>query len=158
MVIGIFPGDFNFSHFHFSWSQLTLFTLLTNRAGTGRQPTRVVLDAQLRTPTTCRLIATASAESPVLVATTTRALEAHAGGADVQGVEHLVARPISGERSLRVANDRVELPVEPKQAHHVIVPVETGYFSLHGLSKQLATLSVLSRVALRLSSDLVGCF
>ena len=30
-----------------------------------------------------------------------------------------------------------------RAAAHVIVPVETGYFSLHGLSKQLETLSVL---------------
>lgn len=31
-----------------------------------------------------------------------------------------------------------------KSAEDVVVPVETGYFSLHGLSKQLETLSVLS--------------
>ena len=30
-------------------------------------------------------------------------------------------------------------------ATDVIVPVETGYFSLHGLSKQLDTLSVLCK-------------
>lgn len=52
--------------------------LLNNRSGRGRQPTRIVLDGRLRTPTTSRLIATASAESPVLLATTARAIEEHA--------------------------------------------------------------------------------
>ena len=47
--------------------------LLTNRSGTGPQPLRIVLDASLRTPRTCRLVATAS-QSPVLVATTSAAL------------------------------------------------------------------------------------
>ena len=32
-----------------------------------------------------------------------------------------------------------------RAANEVIVPVETGYFALHGLSKQLETLSILSR-------------
>jgi diaminohydroxyphosphoribosylaminopyrimidine deaminase/5-amino-6-(5-phosphoribosylamino)uracil reductase len=41
--------------------------LLTNRGGTGRQPTRVVLDAALNTPPDCRLIQTAR-EVPVLIA------------------------------------------------------------------------------------------
>lgn len=66
--------------------------LLTNRTGHGRQPTRVILDAQLRTPPACRLIATASAKSPVLLATTTRALEAQAASAGQmarEGVEFL---------------------------------------------------------------------
>jgi len=66
--------------------------LLTNRAGRGRQPTRVVLDGQLRTPPGSRLIATASASSPVLLATTARALEVQAASAGIlarQGVEFL---------------------------------------------------------------------
>jgi diaminohydroxyphosphoribosylaminopyrimidine deaminase/5-amino-6-(5-phosphoribosylamino)uracil reductase len=50
--------------------------LLTNRSGRGRQPVRVVLDARLRTPSDSRLIATASAVSPVLLVTTARTLEA----------------------------------------------------------------------------------
>ena len=66
--------------------------LLTNRAGRGRQPTRVVLDGQLRTPPGSRLIATASASSPVLLATTAHALEVQAASAGLlarQGVEFL---------------------------------------------------------------------
>jgi diaminohydroxyphosphoribosylaminopyrimidine deaminase/5-amino-6-(5-phosphoribosylamino)uracil reductase len=66
--------------------------LLTNRAGRGRQPTRVVLDGQLRTPPGSRLIATASARSPVLLATTAQALEVQAESAGLlarQGVEFL---------------------------------------------------------------------
>ncbi len=66
--------------------------LLTNRTGRGKQPTRVVLDAQLRTPPGSRLIATASAETPVLLATTAQALEVHAESAGMlarQGVEFL---------------------------------------------------------------------
>ncbi len=51
--------------------------LLNNRSGRGRQPTRIVLDGRLRTPLASRLIATASAESPVLLATTARAMEDH---------------------------------------------------------------------------------
>ena len=42
--------------------------MLTNRSGRGRQPTRVVLDSTLRTPSGCQLVVTA-AESPVLIAT-----------------------------------------------------------------------------------------
>jgi len=44
--------------------------LLTRRGGAGRQPTRIVLDSTLRTPPDCRLLASASAEAPVIVATT----------------------------------------------------------------------------------------
>ena len=43
--------------------------LLTNRSGGGKQPTRVVLDARLRTPDDCGLVRTAG-EFPLLVATT----------------------------------------------------------------------------------------
>ena len=66
--------------------------LLTNRTGRGRQPTRVVMDAQLRTPPGSRLIATASPGAPVLLATTARALEVQAASAGMlarQGVEFL---------------------------------------------------------------------
>ncbi len=47
--------------------------LLTNRSGVGHQPLRIVLDATLRIPPACRLVATAS-QSPVLVATTSSAV------------------------------------------------------------------------------------
>ena len=66
--------------------------LLTNRAGRGRQPTRVILDAQLRTPPGSRLIATATHRLPVLLATTARALEVRAESAGLlarEGVEFL---------------------------------------------------------------------
>jgi diaminohydroxyphosphoribosylaminopyrimidine deaminase/5-amino-6-(5-phosphoribosylamino)uracil reductase len=66
--------------------------LLTNRSGRGRQPTRVVLDAQLRTPPGSRLIETASTKAPVLLATTARALEVQAESAGMlarEGVEFL---------------------------------------------------------------------
>ena len=43
--------------------------MLTNRAGTGKQPTRVVLDSRLRTPLTCRVVTTAG-ETPTIIATT----------------------------------------------------------------------------------------
>ena len=66
--------------------------LLTNRSGKGRQPTRVVLDGQLRTPPDSKLIATASAHAPVLLATTDEALEGRAKAAGLlarDGVEFL---------------------------------------------------------------------
>ncbi len=66
--------------------------LLTNRTGRGRQPTRIVLDGQLRTPSDSRLIATASANAPVLLATTARTLEVQAASAGIlarEGVEFL---------------------------------------------------------------------
>jgi len=69
--------------------------LLTNRSGRGRQLTRVVLDSRLRTPPDSRLITTASAASPVLVATTTQALETRRVSVDRlsrEGVE-LLALP-----------------------------------------------------------------
>jgi diaminohydroxyphosphoribosylaminopyrimidine deaminase/5-amino-6-(5-phosphoribosylamino)uracil reductase len=47
--------------------------LLTNRSAAGRQPLRIVLDATLRIPLTCRLVATAS-QYPLLVATTSLAV------------------------------------------------------------------------------------
>jgi diaminohydroxyphosphoribosylaminopyrimidine deaminase/5-amino-6-(5-phosphoribosylamino)uracil reductase len=73
--------------------------LLTNRSGRGRQPTRVILDAQLRTPPGSRLIETASAKAPVLLATTARALEVQAASAGMlarEGVEFLA---LPGEAS-----------------------------------------------------------
>ncbi len=69
--------------------------LLTNRSGRGRHLTRVVLDGRLRTPPDCRLIETASADSPVIVATTARSLETRAAAAGLlkrDGVE-LLALP-----------------------------------------------------------------
>ena len=50
--------------------------LLTNRSGSGRQPVRVVLDARLRTPPECRLLATAGEGRRVIVATTSAAVAA----------------------------------------------------------------------------------
>jgi diaminohydroxyphosphoribosylaminopyrimidine deaminase/5-amino-6-(5-phosphoribosylamino)uracil reductase len=79
--------------------------LLTNRAGRGRQPTRVVLDGQLRTPPGSRLIATASAGLPVLLATTARALEVRAASAGLlarQGVEFL-ALPAGARGGINLA-------------------------------------------------------
>ncbi len=48
--------------------------LLTNRSGRGRKPARVVLDAELEIPPTCRLVRTAG-ESPVIVVACQRATE-----------------------------------------------------------------------------------
>ena len=50
--------------------------LLTNRSGTSRQPTPVVLDCELRTPPAGRLMR-AHAGSPVLIVTSAEALAAH---------------------------------------------------------------------------------
>ncbi len=55
--------------------------LLTNRSGAGKQLTRVVLDSNLRIPADSQLVRTAG-ESPLLVATTEKALAADTGKAD----------------------------------------------------------------------------
>jgi diaminohydroxyphosphoribosylaminopyrimidine deaminase/5-amino-6-(5-phosphoribosylamino)uracil reductase len=55
--------------------------LLTNRSGAGRAPLRIVLDATLRIPPSCRLVATAG-QSPVLVATTAAAAATKADAAE----------------------------------------------------------------------------
>jgi len=73
--------------------------LLTNRSGAGRQPTRVVLDARLRTPPDSRLVRTA-AEAPVLIATgqdAERAAPERAAALRRAGVE-LLALPQEGAR------------------------------------------------------------
>ncbi len=46
--------------------------MLTNRSGSGRQPTRVILDDLLATPINCRLVASAD-KIPLLIATTSAA-------------------------------------------------------------------------------------
>jgi len=66
--------------------------LLTNRGVAGRQPARLVLDARLRTPASCRLAATASSSGPVIVATTGAAVATAGARADAlrrAGVELL---------------------------------------------------------------------
>lgn len=50
--------------------------LLTPRPSRGRNPLRIVLDRNLRTPPTCRLVSTAKSH-PLLICTTARAMEAH---------------------------------------------------------------------------------
>lgn len=47
--------------------------MLTNRSGTGKQPARVVLDANLRTPPDCQMARTTQI-APMIVATTARAV------------------------------------------------------------------------------------
>ncbi|MCJ7543618.1 MAG: bifunctional diaminohydroxyphosphoribosylaminopyrimidine deaminase/5-amino-6-(5-phosphoribosylamino)uracil reductase RibD [Phycisphaerae bacterium] len=72
--------------------------LLTNRSGAGRAPLRIVLDATLRMPPACRLVATAS-QSPVLVATTPAAIAAQERVAQEltrAGVEVLALPPAAG--------------------------------------------------------------
>jgi len=54
--------------------------LLTNRSGSGAQPTRIVLDSALRTPLDSQLVRTAN-ESPLLIATTAKGLARHAPAA-----------------------------------------------------------------------------
>jgi diaminohydroxyphosphoribosylaminopyrimidine deaminase/5-amino-6-(5-phosphoribosylamino)uracil reductase len=54
--------------------------LLTNRSGAGRQPARVVLDAGLRMPLDCRLVATAR-QHPLLIAATATAIGQRADAA-----------------------------------------------------------------------------
>ena len=49
--------------------------LLSNRSGSGTQPARIVLDSKLRIPADCQLVRT-SDSSPVIVATTTKGLQA----------------------------------------------------------------------------------
>lgn len=55
--------------------------LLTNRFGEGRQPARLVLDAELRTSPTCNLLKTRET-SPVIVVTAEQSLTKHAVQAD----------------------------------------------------------------------------
>ncbi len=65
---------------------------LTNRSGQGRRPVRVVLDARLRTPPGCRLLATAD-RAPVLIVTGDEAIRDRPGRADAlrrAGAELLV--------------------------------------------------------------------
>ena len=65
--------------------------LLTNRSGTGRQPTRLVLDSDLRTPPDSRLVGTAG-QWPVIVACACDAIErrpAAAEALEANGVEVL---------------------------------------------------------------------
>jgi len=78
--------------------------LLTNRSGVGRQPVRVVLDGRLRTPADCRLVRSADAAQPVIVATTKQALAARPAAAETlrrAGVE-VLALP-AGENGRGVA-------------------------------------------------------
>jgi len=80
--------------------------LLTNRSGAGRPCARVVLDGRLRTPTDCRLVASASSGPAVIVATTARALAAGAArAADLRrrGVELLALPAGEGGRGVDLA-------------------------------------------------------
>jgi len=80
--------------------------LLTNRSGSGRQPVRLVLDGRLRTPADSRLIQTASASQPVIVATTERALAESSARAEAlgrAGVELLALPPGADGRGIEMA-------------------------------------------------------
>lgn len=67
--------------------------MLTNRSGKGNQPTRIVLDSNLRISLDCQLVRTAD-ESPVIVATTltgienkaAKATQLQAGGVEVLAI------------------------------------------------------------------------
>jgi diaminohydroxyphosphoribosylaminopyrimidine deaminase/5-amino-6-(5-phosphoribosylamino)uracil reductase len=101
--------------------------LLTNRSGTVRQPTRIVLDATLRIPPTCRLVATAS-QYPLLVATTAPAMAAQAHAAEelrLAGAE-LLALPAAGNAQGRPCVDLGALLEELGRREHTYVLVEGG--------------------------------
>ncbi len=117
--------------------------LLTNRSGTGRAPLRIVLDATLRTPPACRLVATAS-QSPVLVATTAQAISARAGAAEElhrAGVE-VVALPQAAGVGGRPHVELAALLDELGRREHTYLLVEGGAevlrsFVLGGLADEL---------------------
>ena len=69
--------------------------LLTNRGGRGKQPTRVVLDATLRIPPTCRLLGSLDV-SPVIVATRADTPPARADALAAAGAEVLML-PVVGD-------------------------------------------------------------
>lgn len=125
--------------------------LLTNRSGGGRQPLRIVLDASLRTPPACRLVATAS-QSPVLVATTPAAVAAQGPLAEElsrAGVEVLVLpqdsscpEPVEAAESARPHVDPGALLDELGRREHTYLLVEGGAevlrsFVLGGLADEL---------------------
>jgi diaminohydroxyphosphoribosylaminopyrimidine deaminase/5-amino-6-(5-phosphoribosylamino)uracil reductase len=117
--------------------------LLTNRSGAGRAPLRIVLDATLRTPPSCRLVATAG-QFPVLVATTAAAVAAKAAAAEQlrrSGVEILALRQAAGPgQPPRV--DPAALLEELGRREHTYLLVEGGAevlrsFVLGGLADEL---------------------
>ncbi len=73
--------------------------LLTNRSGAGRQPTRLVLDARLRTPSESQLLRTAG-EVPLIVATGPGASPAQADAIQRAGGEVLRLNEQAGELDL----------------------------------------------------------
>ena len=101
--------------------------LLTNRSGSGRVPLRIVLDATLRTPPTCRLVATAS-QAPVLLVTIPAAVAARRDAADElrrAGVEVLALPQAPGAAD----HPRVEIGAlldELGRREHTYLLVEGG--------------------------------
>jgi diaminohydroxyphosphoribosylaminopyrimidine deaminase/5-amino-6-(5-phosphoribosylamino)uracil reductase len=101
--------------------------LLTNRSGIGRQPLRIVLDATLRIPPTCRLVATAS-QYPLLVATTAPAMAAQVHAAEElrrAGAE-LLTLPAAGDSRGRPCVDLGALLEELGRREHTYLLVEGG--------------------------------
>ena len=83
--------------------------LLTPRPGMGKRPVRVVLDADLRIPPDCRLLATAK-KIPVLVVTSEQAVEQNpqlAGQIRQKGAELLTVPVVQGKCDLLFVLERL---------------------------------------------------
>jgi len=112
--------------------------LLTNRTGQGRQPTRLVLDSQLRIPRQSQLLRTAR-KSPLIVATSSSAVGEKADVAEElrrQGVELLELGPAGGGVDLPALLDELGR----RQWTHLLVEGGSkvlGSFVLGGLADEL---------------------